>query len=140
MSETRATRAWHKCNTSAARTTRVRHECYMDGTSATRVKNFDFDNDTSKNIFSYPYIYYMASGKIPFGNASFPWQNVFKKCTTKTNLFNGKIYIKTFYTRLYLQMPLHVPAWLRTITQRHFRKKIFYVKIATLFLARTIES
>ena len=25
------------------------------------MKNFDFDNDTSKNIFSHPYIYYMAN-------------------------------------------------------------------------------
>ena len=30
-------------------------------TSATCVKNFDFDNDINKNIFSQPYIYYMAS-------------------------------------------------------------------------------
>ena len=40
--------------------TRVRHEFYTNNTSATRVKNFDFDNDTSKIIFSHPYIYYMA--------------------------------------------------------------------------------
>ena len=32
----------------------------MNDTSATRVKNLDFDNDTSKNIFSHPYIYYMV--------------------------------------------------------------------------------
>ena len=36
----------------------------MNGTSATRVKNFDFDNDTSKIIFSHPYIYYMASERL----------------------------------------------------------------------------
>ena len=29
-----------------------------------------------------------------FGNASFPFQNEFKKCTAKTNLSNGKSYIK----------------------------------------------
>ena len=29
--------------------------------SATRVKKFDFDNGTGKNIFSRPYICYMAS-------------------------------------------------------------------------------
>ena len=33
-------------------------------TSATRVKNFDFDNDTSKNIFSHHCIYYMASERL----------------------------------------------------------------------------
>ena len=44
--------------------TQVRHERYTNDTSATRVKNFDFDNDTSKNIFSHPYIYYMASERL----------------------------------------------------------------------------
>ena len=39
-------------------TTRVRHKC---DTSATQVKNFDFDNDTSENIFSHPYISYKAN-------------------------------------------------------------------------------
>ena len=29
--------------------------------SATRVKNFDFDNETSENIFSHPYFSYMAN-------------------------------------------------------------------------------
>ena len=42
----------------------MRHECYTNGTTGTRVKNFDFDNDTSKNIFSHPYIYYMASERL----------------------------------------------------------------------------
>ena len=28
------------------------------------MKNFDFDNGTSKNIFSHPYIYYMASERL----------------------------------------------------------------------------
>ena len=32
--------------------------------SVTPVKNVDFDNDTSKNIFSHPYIYYMTSERL----------------------------------------------------------------------------
>ena len=32
--------------------------------SATWVKNFDFDKETGKNIFSHPYIYYMASERL----------------------------------------------------------------------------
>ena len=36
----------------------------------------------------------------PFGNALFPCQNAFKKCTTKTRLFNDKSYIEKLYTRL----------------------------------------
>ena len=58
----------HKCNT---RATGVRdgqhecntrqHKCYTNNTSATLVRNFDFDNDTSENIFSHLYIRYMAN-------------------------------------------------------------------------------
>ena len=51
----------HECNTSA---TQVWLECYTNDTSEDRVKNFDFDNDTGKNIFSHPYIYYMASERL----------------------------------------------------------------------------
>ena len=36
------------------------HEVHECDTS----ENFDFDNDTSKNIFSHPYIYYMASERL----------------------------------------------------------------------------
>ena len=64
MSEARATRMQHKCDTSAARTTQVRHDCYTNDTSMTRVKKFYLDNDMSKNIFSHPYIYYMASERL----------------------------------------------------------------------------
>ena len=44
--------------------TRVQHECYTNDTIAARVKNFDFDNDTSENIFSHPYISYMANERL----------------------------------------------------------------------------
>ena len=47
----------HECDTSATRVLHERHEC---GT----VKTFDFDNDTSKSIFSHPYIYYIASERL----------------------------------------------------------------------------
>ena len=62
---TRVQREWDASDTSA---TQVRHERYTKGKSATRVrhewKNFDFDNDTSKNIFLHSYIYYMASERL----------------------------------------------------------------------------
>ena len=54
----------HECDTTETRVTRVQHECYTDDKSATGVKNFDFDNDTSENIFSYPYINYMANERL----------------------------------------------------------------------------
>ena len=63
-STTRATRMQHECDTSNTSMTRVRHGCYKNDMSTTRVKNFDFANDTSKNIFSHPYIYYMASERL----------------------------------------------------------------------------
>ena len=55
---TSARHEWDRSDTSA---TQVRHECYTNNTSATWMQNFDFDSDTSKNIFLHPYIYYMAS-------------------------------------------------------------------------------
>ena len=56
--DTDATRVRHECNTSATRTTQVRQECYTNVTNETRVKNFDFDTDTSKNIFTSLYLLY----------------------------------------------------------------------------------
>ena len=41
-----------------------RHEWDTSNTSAAQAKNFDFDNDTGKNMFSHPYIYYMASERL----------------------------------------------------------------------------
>ena len=58
---TRVQRKWDTSDTSAVQ---VRHECFTKNTSARRVKNFDFDNNTSKNIFSHHYIYYMASKRL----------------------------------------------------------------------------
>ena len=43
---------------------KVRHERDTSDTSPTQMKNFDFDNNTSKKIFSHPYIYYMASERL----------------------------------------------------------------------------
>ena len=80
-----------KCATSAAR----RHECDTS-------ENFDFDNDTSKNIFSHPYIYFTIWKKkdckernnfilrTTFWKSLVSMPKSFKKCTTKTKLFNGK--------------------------------------------------
>ena len=61
---TQMTRMRHECDTSDTSATRVLHEPHKCDTSATQVKNFDFDNETSKNIFSHPYIYYMASERL----------------------------------------------------------------------------
>ena len=54
----------HESSTSVTLATRVRHDWHKCDTSATRVKRFDFDNDTNKDTFSHPYIYYMASERL----------------------------------------------------------------------------
>ena len=97
-------------NTSDASATQVQHECYTNETSTTQVKTFDFDNDTSENIFLHHYISYVANEilqgeeqfheELSFGNASFPYQNAFEKCITKAEHSNSKSYIKKLYFRL----------------------------------------
>ena len=59
-----STSARHEWDTSDTSATQVRHKRYTNNTSATWVKIFDFDSDTSKNIFLHPYIYYMASERL----------------------------------------------------------------------------
>ena len=63
-SDTNATQVQHEWDMSDASATQVQHECYTNHTSTTQMKKFDFVNDTSKNIFSHPYIYYMASERL----------------------------------------------------------------------------
>ena len=120
-SATRATRMQHECDTNNASVTRVRydqHECdtsvtrvrhewYKNDTSTARVKNFDFDNDTSKNIFSHPYIYYMASERLQ-GDKQFLSKNFLlemprfrakmhlKSAPQKLNVLMGKAISKRF--------------------------------------------
>ena len=42
----------------------MQHEYGTSVTRTTRVKNFDFDNETSENIFSHPYISYMPNERL----------------------------------------------------------------------------
>ena len=69
---TRVWHKWHDSHMSATWATRTWHECYTNDTSVTRVlherrecdTSFDFHNDTSENIFSHPYINYMANERL----------------------------------------------------------------------------
>ena len=54
----------HEGDTSETRASWVRHKCYKNGMSMTRVKNFDFDNDSSENIFSHHYFSYIANERL----------------------------------------------------------------------------
>ena len=89
-SATLATRVRYKCGTSATRTRLVRHGCYTNDASATWGKNFDFDNDTSKNIFSLPYIYYMASERLQ-GEEQFHSRNYILEMPR----FHAKMHLKS---------------------------------------------
>ena len=86
-----------ECDTSKASATQVRHECYTKDkdTSATqvlheRVKNFYFDNDMSKNIILYPYIYYMPSERLQ-GEKQFHSKNYFLEISR----FHAKMRLKS---------------------------------------------
>ena len=69
------------------------------------MKNFDFDSDTSKNIFLHPYIYYMASERLQ-GEKQLHSKNYLLEMSR----FHAKMclksapqklsYIKKLYTRL----------------------------------------
>ena len=78
-SGTNVIRVGHEYETSEKRATRVRHDSYTSDTRMTRVENFDFDNDTGRNIFSHPYIYYMASEGLQ-ADEQFHSKNIFWKC------------------------------------------------------------
>ena len=127
--QTRATRVRHECDMSATQTIPVRHECYMSDTNATRVKNFDFDNETSENIFSHPYIYYMASERLQV-EEQFHFKNYLlvmchfhakmrlKSAPQKMNFSMAKDISKSYTLDCSCTlMPLHVPAQLRIVTQ-----------------------
>ena len=85
-----ATRVQHKCNRDATRTTRAQHECYTSNANGKQVKNVDFDNDTSKNIFSQTYIYYMASKRL-LGEEQFHS----KDCLLEMSSFHPKMRLKS---------------------------------------------
>ena len=65
----------HGCYTKDMSATRVLHEQHECDTSATRVKIFDFDNDTSENIFSHPHIGYVAKEILQQGEEQFHSKN-----------------------------------------------------------------
>ena len=80
----------HECDTDDTNATRVRHECYTSDTISTRVKKFDYDNDTGKNIFSHPYIYYMASERLQ-GEEQFHTKNYL----LEMSCFHAKMRLKS---------------------------------------------
>ena len=86
-------------DTSETRATRMQHVCDTSDTSATRVKYFDFDTDTSKNIFLQPYIYYMASERIQGEKQSHS-----KNYLSEMPRFHAKMCLKSALQKLNLLM------------------------------------
>ena len=118
----------HECNTSATRVRHEWHECYANDTSVTRVLHERRECDTSEKILILITTWVKIYFDIPistiwqvkdykekknfilstkFWNATFPSQNAFENCTTKTELCNGKSYIKSLYSTLQLEISLH---------------------------------
>ena len=139
------------CNASARQ---EQDKCDKSDTSATRVRHERHEYDTSEKILILKITWVKTYFHIPiftiwqvkdykernnfilstaFWNASFPSQNASEKCTTKTGLCNGKSYIKKLYTRLKLQISLHVPASLRIVMQPHFDENRFMWKYQHFF-------
>ena len=86
------------------------------------MKNFDFDNGTSKNIFSHSYIYYMASERLQ-GEKQFHHKNYLlemppshaKMCSKSAPQKLNFLMVKDISQSYTLDcsctlMPLHVPA------------------------------
>ena len=67
---------WDTNDTSATRVLHEQHECNTNNTSPTRVKNFNFGNHASENIYSQPYINYMANQRLQ-GEEQFYSKNSF---------------------------------------------------------------
>ena len=91
--------------TSATRATPMWLECHTNDTIATWVKNFDFDNDTSENIFSPQYISYMANERLQ-GEEQFFGQFFWKcfvsmlKCVWKVHHKNWTLQWKKLYQKV----------------------------------------
>ena len=94
---------------SATRVTHKRHECYTNSTSETRLINFDFNNDTSENIFSHPYIKYMANERLQ-GEEQFPSKN----CLLEMSHSHPKMHLKSVPQKLNFVM---IKAILKNYTQ-----------------------
>ena len=75
-----------------------------------------------------------------FWKCLLPMLNAIEKCSTKTELFNGKRYTKKLYTKLQPQIPLYVYAQLRIVTPPCFREKPLYVKLTTFSAAQETKN
>ena len=115
--------------TSTTRTTRVLHErrkCYTNDASATRMKNFDFDNDTSGNIFSHSYISYTGEKRFHSKNYLFEMTRSSAKMHLKSapqnlNFVMAKATSKSYTLDCSCKYPCTFPHSYAEITPPRFR-------------------
>ena len=104
------------------------------------MKNFDFDNVTSKNIFSHPYSYYMASERLQ-GEEQFDSKNYLfkmprshakirlKSAQQKLNFLMAKDISKSYKLDCScMLMPLHVDTLARSRIVTHSNASSFSIK------------
>ena len=106
----------------------MQHECYTNDTSEKRVLHelLILIKARVKTYNSHPYINYIANESIlPFGNTSFPSQNVFENCIAKTELCN---YTKPLSKSYILDCSCSCPCRSNIIT--HSNAASFSIKIA----------
>ena len=84
-------------DTIATQELQERRECYTSDTSATRVGNFDFDKDTSKIIFSHPYISYTQQMKDGKNRNNFILRTAFWKCLSRMPKCIWKVHHKNYH-------------------------------------------
>ena len=104
----------------------TRNICFLFIASCALIQNHaEFNRLSKKNFFCTLFLvvlqFHDSKNYVSFGNASLPCENTVEKCTTKTEIYNDKSYIKKLYTRLQLPITLHVPAQLRIVAQPRFR-------------------
>ena len=108
---TRMVHEQYKCETSATPMTRVRHDWKILILVTTRVKSYLHTRTfTICQVKDYKETNDLILRRtiLSFGNALLPCQSASEKCSTKTDICNGKSYIKNLYTRLELQMLVNI--------------------------------
>ena len=116
----------HECDTINTSATQVLHKCYTNDMGSIRVKNFDFCNDTSKNISSHTYIYYMANERL-YGDEQFHFKIYF----LEISLFHAKMRLKCAQQKVNFLMEI-------VATNALARSRIVTRSNAVSFLIKTI--
>ena len=100
---TRVVHEKYKCGTSATPMTRVRHDWKILILVTTQVKSYLHTRTfTICQVKDYKERNDLILRRtiLLFGNALLPCQSASEKCTTKTDICNGKSYIKNLYAKL----------------------------------------